>query len=109
MPCHEYAVLKANSQGHGTARHVGDLPAFGEWQSRGRGTEWERHGGMCELTFNAAGERHGRCESGLTDSSMATLLKRNESLNKALSPSLSFPRYLCFSPFSLRTLHKLQT
>jgi hypothetical protein len=46
MPCHEYAFLKATSQGHGTVaggerhgmcelasavliRHVGDLPAFG--------------------------------------------------------------------------------
>jgi hypothetical protein len=60
LPCHEYAVLKATSQGHGTGaawerhgmrelasvvqrRHVGDLPAFGtvgEWQVRGRGTAW---------------------------------------------------------------------
>jgi hypothetical protein len=44
MPCHGHAVLKATSQGHGTARyehgmceltlaiqrrHVSDLPAFG--------------------------------------------------------------------------------
>jgi hypothetical protein len=44
VPCHDRAVLKANSQGHGSARHghgmcefasavlrrqVGDLPAFG--------------------------------------------------------------------------------
>jgi hypothetical protein len=32
MPCHEYAFLKATSQGHGRVvagrRHVGDLPAF---------------------------------------------------------------------------------
>jgi hypothetical protein len=70
LPCHEYAVLKANSQGHGRfaaterhgmcelasavqRRHVGDLPAFGtdgEWQGRGR---------------VAVGERHGMCESAL--------------------------------------------
>jgi hypothetical protein len=37
-------------------RHVGDLSAFGEWQGRDRGTAWERHG-LCELAFNAAGER----------------------------------------------------
>jgi hypothetical protein len=60
LPCHEYAVLKATSQGHGRfaagerygmcelasavqRRHVDDLPAFGivgEWQDRGRGTAW---------------------------------------------------------------------
>jgi hypothetical protein len=60
MPCHEYAVLKATSQGHGRfaaeerhgmcelasavqKRHVGDLRAFGtvgKWQSRDRGTAW---------------------------------------------------------------------
>jgi hypothetical protein len=57
---------------------VGDLPAFGtvgewqgsgrvvagSWQCCGRGTAWEWHG-MCELAFNAAGERHGMCESSL--------------------------------------------
>jgi hypothetical protein len=51
---------------------VGDLTAFGtvgewqgsgrvlagSWKGRGRGTVWEQHG-MCELAFNAAGERHG--------------------------------------------------
>jgi hypothetical protein len=45
-------------------RHVGDLSAFGEWQTRGRVATWERHG-MCELAFNAAGERHGICASVL--------------------------------------------
>jgi hypothetical protein len=60
LQCHEYAVLKATSQGHGRVatgerhgmyelasavqrRHVGDLFAFGtvgEWQGRGRGTAW---------------------------------------------------------------------
>jgi hypothetical protein len=59
LPCHEYTVLKATSQGHGSfaagERHgmcelasavqrwyVGDLPAFGtagEWQSSGRVVE----------------------------------------------------------------------
>jgi hypothetical protein len=42
LPCHDHAVMKTNSQGHGTARHgmlelasavqrrhVGDVPAFG--------------------------------------------------------------------------------
>jgi hypothetical protein len=44
LPCHNHAILKATSQGHGTAQHghgmcelasavkrqhVGDLPAFG--------------------------------------------------------------------------------
>jgi hypothetical protein len=78
LPCHEYAVLKATSQGHGTGaawerhgmceltsavqrRHVGDLPAFGtvgDWQGRGRFVAGSRHG-MCELAFNAAGERQG--------------------------------------------------
>jgi hypothetical protein len=60
LPRHEYAVVKATSQGHGRfaagerhgmcelasavqRRYVGDLPAFGivgEWQGRGRGTAW---------------------------------------------------------------------
>jgi hypothetical protein len=72
MPCHKYAVLKANSQGHGRVAagerhgicelvsavqrlHVSDLPAFstvGEWQDSGRGTAWERHG-MCELALTS--------------------------------------------------------
>jgi hypothetical protein len=80
LPCHEYVVLKAISQGHrrGTAwqrhgmcklasavqrRHVGDLPAFGtvgEWQGRGRAAAGERHG-MCEVSLNTAEERHGNC------------------------------------------------
>jgi hypothetical protein len=41
LPCHEYAFLKANSQGHG--RVVAESR-----QGSGRGTAWERHG-MCEL------------------------------------------------------------
>jgi hypothetical protein len=45
-------------------RHVGDLPAFREWQGRDRVAAGERHG-MCELAFNTAGERHGMCEYGL--------------------------------------------
>jgi hypothetical protein len=83
MPCRSLAVPRicrtesnlsrprhsAAWERHGTCeiasvilrRHVGDLPAFREWQGRGRGTAWERHG-MYELTFNAAGERHGMCE-----------------------------------------------
>jgi hypothetical protein len=34
----------------------------------GRVVSGERHGrhGICELAFNAAGERHGMCESALT-------------------------------------------
>jgi hypothetical protein len=71
MPCHQYTVLKATSQGHGwvTAgerhgmselasavqkRHVGDLPAFGtvrEWQGSGKVTAGERHG-ICESALN---------------------------------------------------------
>jgi hypothetical protein len=86
LPCHEYAVLKATSQGHDRfaagerhgmcelasavpRRHVGDLPAcgtVGEWQGRGRGTSLC----VCELAFNAARrtawEWHGMCESALT-------------------------------------------
>jgi hypothetical protein len=63
-------------------RHVGDLPAIGEWQGRGRVAAWERHD-ICELTSAVlrrhvgdlpaigewqgrgrvpAGERHGICE-----------------------------------------------
>jgi hypothetical protein len=42
---------------------VGDLPAFGEWQDRGRVAAVSRHS-MCELAFNKAGERQGMCESG---------------------------------------------
>jgi hypothetical protein len=56
-------------------QHVGDLPAFGEWQGHGRvtagewhendmGVAWERHG-MCELAFNVVGEWHGMCQSDL--------------------------------------------
>jgi hypothetical protein len=37
VPCHDHAVLKATSQGHGTARHGG-----------GMGAAWAWHG-MCEL------------------------------------------------------------
>jgi hypothetical protein len=89
LPCHEYAVLKATSQGHGTGaawerhgmcelasavqrRHVGDLPAFGtvgEWQGRGRFVAGSRQGngigtawewhGMCELAFTAAEKQQG--------------------------------------------------
>jgi hypothetical protein len=65
MPCHGHAFLKATSQGHGVAwerhgmcelalavlrHHVGDQPAFGEWQSRGSVAAGERHG-MCEFGF----------------------------------------------------------
>jgi hypothetical protein len=64
FPCHDTNMpfwkrpLKATAwERHGMCelasavlrRHVGDLPAFGEWQVRGR---------------VAAGERHGMCESG---------------------------------------------
>jgi hypothetical protein len=75
LPCQEYAVLKATSQGYGrfTAgerhgmcelasavqrRHVGDLPAFGtvaEWQGSGRVAAGERHGNGLGTTW----ERHG--------------------------------------------------
>jgi hypothetical protein len=37
----------------------------GEWQGRGRGTAWERHG-ICDSAFKTAGERHGMCESAFT-------------------------------------------
>jgi hypothetical protein len=72
VPCHDHAVLKATSQGHGTARHgmcdlasavqrrhMGYLPAFGFFRlprelSRStrhcRRTAVARHG-MNELTF----------------------------------------------------------
>jgi hypothetical protein len=33
----------------------------GEWQGSGRVAAW-----CCELAFNAAGERHGMCESAPT-------------------------------------------
>jgi hypothetical protein len=37
----------------------------GEWQGRGRGPAYERHG-MGESAFNTVGERHGMCESAYT-------------------------------------------
>jgi hypothetical protein len=46
-------------------RHVGDLPAFEEWQGRSRVAAGSREGGgmgrqvMCEFAVNAAGGRHG--------------------------------------------------
>jgi hypothetical protein len=49
LPCHEYAFLKANSQGHGRV-------VAGPRQGDGIGTAWERHG-MCELA-SAIQRRH---------------------------------------------------
>jgi hypothetical protein len=73
LPCNEYAVLKASSQGHGRfaagerhgmcelasavqRRHVGDLPTFGtvgEWHGSDRVVAWERHG-MFESALKVA-------------------------------------------------------
>jgi hypothetical protein len=79
LPCHEYVVLKATSQGYGRGtawdrhgvcelvsavqrRRVGDMPAFstvGEWQGSGRVLveSWQGRG------RGTAWERHGMCES----------------------------------------------
>jgi hypothetical protein len=67
--------------------HVGDLPAFGEWQNSGRTAAGSRQGrsrfaagsrqnrgriaagerhDICKLAFNEACGRHGMCESGFT-------------------------------------------
>jgi len=53
LPCPEHAVLKATSQGHGTARRVWINTARHD-----RGTAWTRHA-VCELTRHGmTGERH---------------------------------------------------
>jgi hypothetical protein len=87
LPCHEYAVLKATSQGHGKGaawKRYGlcELPStvhlpLSALSENGTVVAGERHGtcelafteagerhGTCELAFNEAGERHGMCKSG---------------------------------------------